>query len=126
MSIKDDKRYEDLSYMTGVVNMMASNINLDYCCTTHCIERQRERNITVSDIRYVLRCGRVDQFIEKVNSSMKNRKFYKYRITGDYLGDERSTREISLIILVEVDKMENPAIKVQKIITAMWKDLKDD
>ncbi len=119
MNIED--KIEDLSYMTGVLNTMARSGALDLCYTNHCTERMKERNITVSDIRFVLKCGIIESYLGPAEFEGSN-KIHKYKITGDYLGDDTGDREISLIILVEIDRFKNPAIKVQKIITAMWRD----
>ena len=49
-----EERVKDLSYITGVINAMARSDDLDFCYTEHCLERMRERNITVSDLLFVL------------------------------------------------------------------------
>lgn len=119
--MNEEEHIKDLSYITGIVNAMAKG-NLSLCYTRHCIERQEQRSITTQDIINVLKFGRIDEYIGKAKHPSNN-KIHKYKITGEYFGDENSVREISLIILVEIDRFKNPAIKIQKIITAMWEDL---
>lgn len=114
-----DSKYQDLRYMTGAINTMARSDDLDLCYTVHCRERKELRNITNSDILHMLKSGTITECQEKVKNRM-NRKIYKYKMTGPYLGDERSNREISIIILVEVDRIKEPAIKIQTIVTTMW------
>lgn len=43
----EEDRIEDLSYITGVVNTMGRDDDLDLWYTRHCIERQRERGVTL-------------------------------------------------------------------------------
>ncbi|MBR1605585.1 MAG: DUF4258 domain-containing protein [Alphaproteobacteria bacterium] len=119
MNIED--KVKDLSYMTGAINMMARSDVLDLCYTEHCIARMKERNITTLDILHVLKTGIIEEYQGKAKHE-KLEDIYKYKITGVYLGDEKSKREISLIILVEVDSFKQPAIKIQKIVTTMWRD----
>ena len=119
MNIED--KVEDLSYMTGTINTMARNGMFDLCYTGHCVERMKERNITVSDIVFVLKNGIIEAYQGQAEHE-SSKKIHKYKITGPYLGDDAGDRNISLIILVEVDRFKNPAIKVQKIITTMWRD----
>lgn len=121
--MNEEDRITDLSYMTGVVNTMGRDDDLDLWYTRHCIERQEERGITTLDIINVLKYGRVVEYIGK-GSHPTNNKIHKYKITGEYLGNNTSIREISLILLIEVDRFKNPAIKIQKVITAMWEDIK--
>lgn len=119
MNIEDKIR--NLSYITGAINMMANNEDLDFCYTRHCLERMKERNITHLDILHILKTGIVENYQGKAEHPFTN-KIHKYKITGCYLGDDRNSREISLIILVEIDRFKNPAIKIQEIITTMWRD----
>ncbi len=119
MNIED--KVKNLSYMTGVINAMSRSGNLDFCYTEHCRERMIERNITVSDIRFVLKNGIIEEYQGQAKHSSTD-KIHRYKITGPYYGDEHSCRNISLIILVQIDRFQEPAIKVQKIITTMWRD----
>lgn len=119
MNIED--KVTNLNYMTGAINMMAQNDELDFCYTKHCKERMSERNITVLDVLHVLKTGMIESYQGKASHPTSD-KVHKYKITGEYLRDEKSNRQISLIILVEVDRFKQPAIKVQEIITSMWRD----
>lgn len=116
-----EEKAEDLSYMTGVINAMSRSGELDFCYTEHCKERMAERNITISDIRFVLKNGIIEEHQGKAVHKT-NDKIHRYKITGPYYGDEKGDRNISLIILVQIDRFKEPAIKVQKIITTMWRD----
>lgn len=112
-----EERVKDLSYITGVINAMARSDDLDFCYTEHCLERMRERNITVSDLLFVLKTGTIEEY--QGVAKHYSRKIHKYKITGTHL---YKNREISLIILVEINRLKNPAIKLQDIVTTMWKD----
>lgn len=120
--MNEEDKINDLSYITGVINTMARNDELDFCYTRHCLERQKERNITNLDILHILKFGVVEEYQGKAEHPF-SKKVHRYKIVGEYLGNEDSIREIGLIILVEIDKRKNPAIKIQKIVTTMWKDL---
>lgn len=121
--MNEEDKITDLSYITGVLNTMGRDDDLDLLYTRHCIERQQERGITTLDIINVLKYGHVVEYIGK-GTHPTNNKIHKYKITGQYLGENKSIREISLVLLVEVDRFKNPAIKIQKVITAMWEDIK--
>ena len=79
MNIED--KIEDLSYITGVVNSMARSDNLDLCYTEHCVQRMQERDITVSDILYVLKTGIVEAY--QGRAKPLSHKIYRYRTTSD-------------------------------------------
>lgn len=78
MNIED--KIEDLSYMTGVLNTMARSGALDLCYTNHCTERMKERNITVSDIRFVLKCGIIESYLGP--ERLKMQQIYHYTESG--------------------------------------------
>ena len=118
--MKIEDRKEDLSYITGVVNAMAESEDFDIYYTEHCKDRMSERDITLMDILHVLKNGIIDSY---QGVSRENSKVHKYKITGTPLNGEKNIREISLVILLEINNFKNPAIKLQKIITSMWKDL---
>ncbi len=113
------KKFEDLTYMTGAINTMARSDDLDLCYTKHCLERMRERDITISEILYILKTGIVEEYQGKAKP--ETGKFHKYKITAQSLSRRRN---ISLIILVEINRLKIPAIKLQEIVTAMWSDKK--
>ena len=115
--MNEEDKIEDLPYMTGVINTMARCDDLDFCYTKHCIERMKEREIIISDLLYVLKTGVVEEYQGLAKHHCQ--KIHKYKITGQSLYKER---DISLIVLVEVNRLKNPAIKIQEIVTTMWKD----
>lgn len=112
-----EERVRDLSYMTGVLNAMAKSGELDLFYTVHCRERMLERGITTLDIIYILKNGEVEEYQGQVG-----KKIHKYKMTGKPIRNN-SFREVSIILLVEVDNYKNPSIKLQEIVTSMWKDL---
>lgn len=112
-----ENRITDLSYITGTINAMARSTDLDLCYTAHCLDRMRERNITVSDLLFVLKAGTIEEY--QGQAKHNSNKIHKYKMTGLHL---YTNREISLILLVEIGRLKNPAIKLQEIITTMWKD----
>ena len=120
MNIED--KIDNKAFMTTVINVMASNDGFGLYYTKHCRERMLERNITTSDIIYVLTHGTIVDYQGKADHPT-NDKIYKYKMVGDYAGNEDSIREIAIVILVEVDRFKNPVVKIQKILTTMWEDL---
>ncbi len=119
MNIED--KVNDLSYMTGAINMMARNDDLDLCYTKHCVERMQERGITVSDILFVLKTGILQEYQGRARHPSSD-KMHKYLIVGEFLGGNKSNREIGLVILVEINQFGQPAVKIQEIVTTMWRD----
>lgn len=116
--MNEEEQIKNLSYMTGVINYMARHGDLDLCYTAHCLQRMRERGITISDLLFVLKTGVIVEY-QGVAKHASYGKIHKYKITGCHL---QRNREISLVILVEVDRFKRPAIKLQEIITTMWED----
>ena len=119
--MNSEDRVEDLVYMTGAINMIARNNDLDLCYTSHCRERMRERGITVSDILFVLKTGLVKQYQGKARHPSSD-KVHRYLIVGEFLNGGKSNREIGLVILVEINRFKQPAIKIQEVVTTMWRD----
>ena len=118
--MNEEEQIKNLSYMTGAINMMARDDDFDFCYTKHCLERTKERNITVSDILFILKTGLIQEYQGQAEHPSNN-KIHHYKITGQALN---GNRDISLVILVEINRFKNPAIKVQEIITTMWSDKK--
>ena len=116
-----ENNIKDLAYMTGVINTMARNKNFSLYFTAHAKEQMKARGISTLDVINVFKFGIVEKYFEK-DQHKGEYKIHKYKITGDYDGRNRSVRQISLVILVEVDRFQDPAIKIKDIITVMWKD----
>ena len=117
MNIED--KIEDLSYITGIINGMARSDNLDLYYTEHCLQRMKEREITSSDILFVLKTGIVTKYQGKAKHSNNTHKIHKYLIEGQHL---TKNRDIGLVVLIEIDRLKMPAIKLQEIVTTMWRD----
>lgn len=113
----------DFRYITGCINSMARDDDLDLCYTYHCKERMEERGLTVLDILNVLKYGDVvDYQGEAQTLKYSKEKIYKYKIEGPYFGREKTKRTVALIILVSFDDHHPPMIKIQKVITSMYRD----
>lgn len=115
-----EEQVKNLVYMTRIVNNMAKDGCFSLCYTQHSTERMGTRTISPADILFVLKTGRIVEYQGKGKHPGEN-KIHKYKIVGIYAGDD-SGRELGLVILVEVDRFKNPAIKVKDIITTMWQD----
>lgn len=116
-----EEKITDLSYMTGVINTMARSDKFDLCYTVHCKERMAERGISVSDVLFALKYGMIKEY-QGLAKHRNEHKIHKYLIVSSYLEDDSGDREIGIVILVQVDRLKNPAIKLQDIITTMWRD----
>ncbi len=112
-----EDKSQDLSYITGIINTMARSDDLDLCYTEHCVKRMQERGITTSDILFVLKTGIVQAY--QGRAKPLSHKIYKYLVIGQHL---TKNRDLGLVILVEIDRLKLPAIKLQKIVTTMWRD----
>lgn len=115
MNIED--KIKDLVFMTRVINGMARDAELDFCYTDHVKLRMIERGLTTDDILFILRRGVIDKYQGK-GVHKEDLNIHKYKMTGVCLKDDR---EIGIVILVEVDREKDPAIKIQDIVTIMWK-----
>lgn len=115
-----EEQVTNLAYMTRIVNSMAKDAGFSWCYTKHSTERMDGRTISAADILFVLKTGILTEYQGKGKHRGEN-KIHKYKMVGVYAGDD-SGRELGLIILVEVDRLKNPAIKVTDIITTMWLD----
>lgn len=118
MNIED--YINDLPRMTRTINMMAKDGSLNLCYTDHGRGQMEDRNITPVDVLFVLKTGILVQYQGKGKYKGDN-KIHKYKIIGVYAGDD-SGRELGLVLLVEIDRFKNPAIKVKDIVTTMWED----
>lgn len=115
-----EEQIENLAYMTRIVNSMAKDKCFSLCYTQHSTERMGIRTISAADILFVLKTGIITEYQGKGRHPGEN-KIHKYKMVGIYAGDN-SGRELGLVILVEVDRFKNPAIKVKDVITTMWQD----
>ena len=104
--------------MTRVINEMAKDDALDVCYTKHSKDQMASRGITIGDLLFVFRTGIVVSYQGK-GTHKEDRNIHKYKINGICL---KNDREIGVVVLVEVDRLKNPAIKIQDIVTTMWND----
>ena len=88
--------------------------NLDLAYTKHAKTRMSERDIFISDVKYILAHGHIDEQPE--HSTRSQDGYFKYKICGK--SPNSGNREICLVVIPDIHK---PAVK---IITAMWRDEK--
>ena len=116
---KDDV-VANLSKIGQLVHDMAKSDQFDLYLTKHCKERMQERGITAGDIMNVLKYGIVEELIGQCDHP-NNDDIFKYRMIGPFFGDEKLYREIGVVLLIEVHSKNQLAIKIQDIITVMWR-----
>ncbi len=109
----------DLPKVSRLVHDIAKDDGFDLYLTAHCKQRMQERGITSGDIINVLRFGDVREFLGPATHP-SNKDIFKYKMFGPYFGDETLYREIGVVFLIELSGRQL-AIKIQKIITVMWR-----
>lgn len=117
--INKDNIVRDLPRVSRLVHDMAKHEDFYLYLTKHCKQRMQERNITSGDIINVLKFGDIQEFLGPGNHPSNN-DIFKYKMIGPYFGDETLYREIGVVFLIEFNGKQL-AIKIQEIITVMWR-----